>query len=314
MTDSAVDRDTFLRDVLEGLRAEPKRLPSKYLYDEAGSVLFDRICELDEYYPTRTELQILADHAGEMAAHLGAGCVLLEYGSGSSNKTAPILQHLARPVMYAPIDVARDHLLAAAERIEEAFPDIEVHPIHADFTQAYPVPDPGWDAPRRVVYFPGSTIGNFEPAAAEQLLAEIAAACGPGGALLVGADLRKSEAILEPAYNDSEGVTAAFNLNILEHINRELGADFQLSCFRHRAPWNAEAGRIEMLLESLDDQVVHIAGERIEFKTGDTICTEYSHKFTLDGFAAVAGAAGLDVRRVWTDPQGWFSVQYCEVR
>jgi dimethylhistidine N-methyltransferase len=240
--------------------------------------------------------------------------VVLEYGSGSSNKTGPILEHLERPAMYAPIDVARDHLLEAAERMARAFPDIEVHPIHADFTQDYPIPEPSFGEHRRVVYFPGSTIGNFTRADAEGLLRQIAHAVGPGGGLLVGADLRKPESIVEPAYNDEAGVTAAFNLNLLGHINRELGADFQPECFRHRAPWNAEAGRIEMLLESLDDQVVQIAGERFVFRAGETILTEYSHKFTLDGFAAMAGAAGMDVRRVWTDPRQWFSVQYCEVR
>jgi dimethylhistidine N-methyltransferase len=307
-------RAEFLRDVIEGLRAIPKTIPSKYLYDKEGSVLFDRICELDEYYPTRTELRILHDHAPEMAARLGPACVVIEYGSGSSNKTAPLLANLERPVLYAPIDVARDHLLDAAGRIATAFPDIDVCPIHGDFTQEFEVPEPEWAARRRVVYFPGSTIGNFALEDRERLLAQIARVCGSGGGLLVGADLRKPVDVLEPAYDDREGVTAAFNLNLLDHINRELGADFDRTRFRHRAPWIEEHGRIEMHLESLQDQLVTIAGERIAFAAGETVRTEYSHKFTLDGFAAMAARAGLEVRQVWTDPREWFSVQYCEVR
>lgn len=303
---------TFLADIIAGLSLRQKSLPSKYFYDERGSALFDHICELEEYYVTRTEMAIMQRHAAEMAQRLGPGCLLIEYGSGSSTKTYPLLDSLPRPAAYAPVDVSREHLLRTAERVARDYPDLTVTPVVADFTSDFPVPDaPG--STRRAVYFPGSTIGNLIREDAVRLLRRIARVCGPGGVLLVGVDLQKPVEVLERAYNDASGVTAAFNLNLLQRINRELGADFDLRRFRHRAVWNEDASRIEMHLESLTDQAVQVGGESFTFDRGETILTEYSHKYTLEGFREVAGSAGFLPAAVWTDPRQWFSVHYLEV-
>jgi dimethylhistidine N-methyltransferase len=300
----------FLRDVLAGLSAPARHLPCKYFYDEHGSHLFERICELPEYYPTRCELAILESHAGDMAALIGPGCVLVEYGSGASRKTRLLLDRLVSPRAYVPVDISREQLLASARRLAADYPHITVAPICADFTRPFRLPDLG--AGRRVVYFSGSTIGNFGPVESVALLREINRLVGPGGGLLIGVDLKKDRRILEPAYDDAQGVTAAFNLNLLARINRELGADFALDSFRHHAFWNEEAGRIEMHLVSRRSQTVHLAGRAFHLKREETICTEYSHKYSLEDFAQLASAAGLEVRAVWTDEAGLFSVQYAE--
>lgn len=309
-TTSVVDRG-FLRDVLAGLQQREKRLPCKYFYDARGSALFDRICELPEYYPTRTELAILQVNAEAMTARFATDSAFIEYGSGSSLKTRVLLRQL-RGGVYHPVDISREHLLTSARRLAEEFPAVQVVPVCADFTKPFTLP-PSRSVSRRVVYFSGSTIGNFPPAEAVRLLRQIAALIGPGGGLLIGVDLQKARSILEPAYNDAAGVTAEFNLNLLERINRELGGTFAVERFRHEAIYNEEYGRIEMYLISEEDQEVEIGETCIRFEAGERICTEYSYKYTPAGFAERLGAAGMQVREVWYDPRQLFSVQYAEV-
>jgi dimethylhistidine N-methyltransferase len=303
----------FRADVLAGLSGPTKTLPCKYLYDDRGSRLFDQICELPEYYPTRTELGILRRHAGDMAAALGDECLVVEYGSGSGLKTPLLLERLRHPAGYVPVEISRDHLLASATALARRFPQIEVLPVWADFTGDFEIPSTRRAPRRKAVFFPGSTIGNFGPTDAVRLMEGVAQRCGPGGGFLVGVDLRKSKAILEPAYDDAAGVTAAFNKNLLVRINRELGADFDLDQFDHRAVFDERHSRIEMHLVSRRRQAVHLDGHTIWFAAGESICTEHSYKYTLEAFRDMARTAGLTVRQVWTDDAGWFSVQYVEV-
>lgn len=293
-----------------GLAAPRKTLPCKWLYDAAGSALFERICELPEYYPTRTELAILEAHAGEMAERLGPRCLLVEYGSGSSRKTRLLLDCLVEPAGYVPIDISRAALAASAQALRQAYPSLEVLPVCADYAEPIELPRPRRPAERRAVFFPGSTIGNFTPPEAQRFLARMARAAGPDGGILIGADLRKDRVLLEAAYDDAAGVTAAFDRNLLVRANRELRADFPVERFRHHALWNDADGRVEMHLVSLDARVVTVAGRRFAFEAGETIHTENSYKYTLPGFARLAAGAGLAVRRIWTDPRGWFSVQW----
>ena len=314
LQDAAPPRQQFLHDVLAGLRSRPKRLPSKYFYDRRGSQLFDRICELEEYYLTRTELAIMRAHADEMAGALGERCVLIEYGSGSSRKTRILLDHLTEPAAYVPVDISREHLFRAAARLARKYPALAVHPVCADFTAPFDLPSLDCGCGPRIVYFPGSTIGNFDPRETVELLGRIADLVGLGGGLLIGADLRKPVSILEPAYNDAQGVTAQFNLNLLARINRELGAEFRLDRFRHHAFFNDAESRIEMHLISTADQSVRIDGAVIDFRRGESIHTENSYKYSLDHFRALAAEAGFRVERVWTDPDALFSVQYLSVR
>jgi dimethylhistidine N-methyltransferase len=309
----SLETERFLAEVLRGLRKPVKELPCKYFYDEEGSRLFDAICELDEYYLTRTELAILGRHAPKMAALLGPGCLLVEFGSGSGLKTRLLLDALPGPAAYVPVDLAREHLLHSAEELRARYPGLEVLPLCADFTDNLDLAAPRKPAARRTVYFPGSTIGNFGPRAMHRLLRRIAGLCGPGGALLVGTDLQKDAAILEPAYDDSRGVTAAFNLNLLRRINRELGADFDPGAFRHRAVYNRARGRIEMHLVSLRDQAVRVEEEVFSFAEGESIRTECSYKYDMGRFREQAAAAGLEVARVWTDERRLFAVQYLTV-
>ncbi|MCA9705812.1 MAG: L-histidine N(alpha)-methyltransferase [Myxococcales bacterium] len=281
--------EQFRRDVLAALSRRPQReLPTQYLYDERGSQLFDRICELPEYYPTRTELSIMEHDAAAMAEAIGPGALIIEYGSGSSVKTRRLLERLREAVGCVLVDISRDHLLRSAEALATAFPAVEILPMCADFTAPFEVPTPQRAARRRVVYFPGSTIGNFLPPQAIGLLRQMAAQVGPGGGLLIGTDLRKDPAVLEAAYNDAQGVTAEFNLNLLRRINRELSADFRLEAWRHRAIYDQVRGRIEMLLVSHEAQTVQVAGQRFRFEPGQTIRTEYSHKYAIDGFHRMA--------------------------
>lgn len=312
---SALDsgREEIVREVLDGLRSSPKTLPCKYFYDERGSELFDRICNLDDYYPTRTELGIMDDAVEEIADLLGPDVLLVEYGSGSSLKTEFLLEALHQPAAYMPIDISAEHLSKSAERLARRFPDLEVLPVSADYTSDFDLPTPSKPVRRRVVYFPGSTIGNFDRPEAEDFLRHMAAVAGPAGGVLIGVDLEKDRDILERAYNDSEGVTAEFNLNLLTHLNRLIGTDFDPEQFRHRAFYDADAGRIEMHLVSETDQAVQVGSTSIELAAGETICTEHSNKYRLDGFRELAEAAGLEVEKVWTDAKGWFSVQYLSV-
>jgi dimethylhistidine N-methyltransferase len=310
LIDAAPASDSLRSDVLSGLQREQKEVPSKYLYDARGSQLFDAICNLDEYYPTRTEMSILQECVGEMADALGPHVQLVEYGSGSSLKTRILLDHLDALSSYVPVDISREHLLDAAGSIAEAYPDLAVQPVCADYTAEVPLPDLPPDASRRVVYYPGSTIGNFQPSTAQTFLSRIADCVGTNGGLLIGVDLRKSPDTLRAAYNDAEGVTAAFNKNLLHRLNRELDADFDVDAFHHEAQWNADAGCIEMHLVSDASQTVHIGDHRFAFSEGESIRTEYSYKYTLDGFSRLASRAGFSVDQVWTDDAGLFSIQY----
>ena len=307
-----IDQADDLDELVAGLRRDEKTISPKYFYDERGSQLFDRITKLPEYYPTETELAIMRDNIDEIAELVGEQASLIEFGSGSSTKIRILLDHLKSLAAYVPVDISDEHLLAAADRLREDYPDIEILPIVADFTQAFDLPRPSVMPVRNVVYFPGSTIGNFTRKASLDLLGVMHHEAKEGGALLIGVDLQKDTATLERAYNDAEGVTAAFNLNMLRHINHEYGANFDLDAFRHRAEYNVAQGRIEMRLDSTSDQRIRIGDEEITIAEGEAILTEYSHKYTLEGFAALAREAGFDVTRVWTDANKLFSVQYCE--
>ncbi len=312
--DLAPDETHFLEEVLAGLREPQKRIPCKYFYDARGSELFEQICRLEAYYPTRTELAIMQAHAGEMATLLGPGCLLIEFGSGSSRKTRLLLDRLEDPAGYVPVDISLEMLQRSAAALAADYRGLEVIPVRADYTHRFELPSVVRPVKRRAVYFPGSTIGNFPPREAREFLAEIAALVGDGGALLIGVDLRKSVAMLELAYDDPEGVTAAFNRNLLSRINRELGADFREDRFVHRALWNQTQGRVEMHLVSREPQSVRVGGERFSFAAGETIHTENSYKYRVEEFRALAAAGGFDLRRVWSDPERLFSVQYLTVR
>jgi dimethylhistidine N-methyltransferase len=303
-------RDRMLAEVLAGLRRRRKRLPCKYFYEAEGSRLFDRICELDEYYLTRTELAIMHRHAGEMAAAIGGRATLIEYGSGSSTKTRVLLDRLEAPAAYVPIDISGEHLRQSAASLARAYRHVDVIPVCADYTTHFHLPEAGTHAARRVVYFPGSTIGNFEPDDAIAFLRGVARVCGRGGGLLIGVDLKKDPATLHAAYNDARGVTAAFNLNLLARLNRDLGADFDLRAFAHYAFYNPRKGRVEMHLVSQASQDVHVGGETIAFGEGESVFTESSYKYTLPSFAELAAAAGFKPGHVWTDAQRRFSVHY----
>jgi len=303
-------QDRFLAEVLSGLRKSQKELPSKYFYDEQGSCLFDRICTLDEYYIPRAEATIMETYIEEMVDLLGPSVLLIEYGSGSSAKTRILLDHLRELAAYVPIDICREQLLRATRGLVSAYSGLEVLPVCADYTCGFELPVPRRPSERKVVYFPGSTIGNFDPIPAKHFLEHIAGVCGPGGGLLTGVDLKKAPRVLHRAYNDRQGVTAAFNLNLLERINRELNCDFQLEWFEHYAFYNPREGRVEMHLVSLRDQTIHLDNVTIPFAKGESIWTESSYKFNLDEFEQMAAAAGFKVEHIWTDEQQWFSVQY----
>jgi len=303
-------KQSFLNDVIDGLSATPKTLPSKYFYDEAGSALFDRITELDVYYPTRTERGIMRTHIREMAEAVGSDSVLIEYGSGSSEKTRLLLDALPNLTAYIPIDISAEHLAATTRRLRMAYPNLVISPIAADYTRPLVIPDDPVQRRKRVVYFPGSTIGNFTPEETRQFLRQISAVIGMGGGLLLGIDRKKDRDVLERAYDDPEGVTAAFNMNLLKRLNRELGADFDLDAFSHEAVYNAEMSRVEMHLVSIGKQTVHVNGEAFTFHAGESIHTENSFKFDVSDAVELAASAGLELVHEWTDANEWFSVLY----
>ncbi|HET8655266.1 MAG TPA: L-histidine N(alpha)-methyltransferase [Longimicrobiaceae bacterium] len=310
--DFAPASGTLCPDVVRGLAGAERVLPSKYFYDEEGARLFERITELEAYYPTRTEAGIFERHAGEMADRLGPGCRLVEFGSGSGLKTRILLEHLRAPAAYVPVDISRAQLVEFALSVAAEMPGLPVLPVCADYTAAFALPPAPRPERRTAAFFPGSTIGNFEPPQAEDFLRRVARLCGPGSAFLVGVDLRKDPAIIERAYNDPEGVTAAFNLNLLRRIDRECGADFDLGGFRHHALFDAAHGRVEMRLVCTRAQTVTIpagGGETplvVHFEEGDHITTEYSYKYHPEDFRALAARAGWNVARLWTDPREWF--------
>jgi dimethylhistidine N-methyltransferase len=304
-----INDQAFLHDVLAGLNHTHKQLPCKYFYDHRGSQLFEEICRLDEYYLTRAESEIIHRYADEMAYQLGSRVMLLEFGSGSSIKTRILLDRLDDPVAYVPIDISREHLINTADSLRRDYPRIEILPVVADFTQPFILPTTTRTPSHRAVFFPGSTIGNLRPAAAKALLTRMAEMVGENGGMLVGIDLQKDVAVLEAAYNDAKGITAEFNLNLLERINSELGANFIVDRFCHRAIYNSEHHRIEMYLISCRDQTVRINGHQIEFRAGERILTEYSHKYTIEGFASMAATAGgFSLHRSWTDNLQRFAV------
>jgi len=302
--------NTEMSEIIDGLSAEQKTISPKYFYDERGSQLFDQITRLPEYYLTNTELGIMRDNIDEIASMVGKQASLIEFGSGSSLKTRVLLEHLSELAAYVPVDISDEHLHTSASEIRSEFPHIDVLPVVADFTKHFDLPTPMVMPIRNVVYFPGSTIGNFEHDEAMELLRVMYDEAGKNGALLIGVDLQKDPKLIEDAYNDDAGITAKFNLNMLQHLNRDYGANFDVTEFEHSANYDEKEGRVVIELVSQTDQTFEIADTAFEIADGEAILTEYSHKYSLAGFAAMASAAGFTVEKVWTDSERLFSVQF----
>ncbi len=311
---SQVDCPTtpMAHDVIPGLSKRQKSLPCKLLYDRRGSELFERICELPEYYVTRTERGIMEANIESIASAIGPDCQLVEFGSGNSSKTTFLLDHLETPKSYVPIDISRVHLLESARKLQQLYPDLDVLPIPGDFNSAIEIPVGPRPTDNRVVFFPGSTLGNLEEDEAFVFMGRIAKLVGPRGALLIGIDMKKPLEVLLPAYDDKAGVTAEFSLNMLQHINRELLADFDLDQFRHEAVWDEENNHIDISLVSLVDQVVTIGEEAFVFPEGERVAIEKSHKYTAEEFEHLA--KDFDIKRVWSDEQDWFRVVLLQPR
>lgn len=298
----------FLAETLAGLTSVPRTLPCKFFYDERGSDLFQEICGLPEYHVTRTETEILRQHGREMAESIGEHAELVGFGTGAGIKTRMLLEQLKNPIAYVPVDISKQRLIESAEALSDAMPSLEILPVCADYLQPIRLPSPSRKPDHVAVYFPGSTIGNLEPLVARSFLERVCRLCGKSGGLIIGVDLQKPRAVIESAYNDAAGVTAAFNLNLLVRANRELGADFDLSCWYHRAVYNEQEGRIEMNLISRGEQRVHVGDREFCFAPEEKIITEFSYKYTQAGFAALAAQAGFQLARVWTDPQQLFAI------
>ena len=312
--DLAPSEENFREQVVAGLSRDPKMLPCKFFYDARGSELFEDICLVPEYYLTRTEIAILEEYAGDIAERVGVHSRLVELGSGSSIKVRILLRALNAPAAYVPVDISREHLREAAAQLASDFPEVPVIAVCADYTRPFPLPPlPGPDG-KRVGFFPGSTIGNFEPDGVVRFLRHCGELLGRGGEMLVGVDLKKDPAILNAAYNDRAGANAAFNLNLLGRINRELGGAIDVERFAHLAFYNAEAGRMELYLTSLADQTVTIAGHRFEFAKGERIHTENSYKYAVGEFQSLAARAGFAPVHTWTDRDDLFSVHYLRQR
>jgi dimethylhistidine N-methyltransferase len=305
--------ESFREAVLAGLVKPHKEIPCKFFYDQRGSRLFEQICDLEEYYPTRTEIGILEAHGADMARFVGPGAQLIEFGSGTSRKVRILLDAMTEPAAYIPIDISKDHLIALATAVARDYPGVEVVPVCADYTEEVPLPEIASDpsAPR-VGFFPGSSVGNFAPARARAFLERVAALVGSGGRFLIATDLKKDRRVLDAAYNDARGLTAAFNLNLLRRANRELGADFDLDSFRHHAFYNEADGRIEMHLVSRRAQTVRVAGRAFDFAEGESIHTENSYKFEIEGFLDLAREAGFAALHSWTDSARYFAVHGLE--
>jgi dimethylhistidine N-methyltransferase len=304
------DREEFARAAVAGLSVSPRAIPAKFLYDARGSALFDAICELPEYYVTRTETEILRRIAPEIAELAGPNCALVEFGSGSSVKSRLLLDAMPALAVYAPIDISRIHLDATAARLRSDYPGLAISPICADYMTLESLPDLGSAVDRRLGFFPGSTIGNLEPPEARTFLRRARALLGDNGALVLGVDLKKDPAVLHAAYNDSAGVTAAFTLNLLRRMNRELDATFDLAAFEHDAFYNTEQGRIEIYFRSLRPQAVTVAGYRFFLAGGERVHTEYSYKYAPADFPALIGDTGFKLARTWTDEEKLFAVLY----
>lgn len=303
------EQRTLLEEIISGLNSKNKYLPSKLFYDEEGSKLFDEICELEEYYPTRTELLIMEENIDEICSYLNVKTLFIEFGSGSSLKTKMILDNVEALAGYIPIDISESHLEKSANILRENYPQHDVYILAADYTQPLEFPSIVKEVKKKVAYFPGSTIGNFTHEESVKFFRIVADEIGTGGGLLIGVDLVKDKNVLEAAYNDSKGVTAKFNLNILSHINNRFNADFKLDSFEHYSFFNDADSRIEMYLVSKCDQKVKLPGHEFIVKKGERILTEYSHKFTLDSFKQLA-AESFNVDKVWADKNNYFSIQY----
>ena len=302
-------REEFAEAVLDGLAQDQKTIPCRFLYDARGSELFEQITGLDEYYPTRTEIALLERIGPELAELAGPGLAVVEFGSGSSRKTHILIDHLDDIAAYVPIDISDDALSEAAERLVQRHPDLTVLPVHGDFSSDIQLPKSVRLTPK-LGFFPGSTIGNLNRTDALAFLKDTARLVGHHGALLIGVDLKKSLDLLLPAYNDENGVTAEFNLNLLHRINRELDGDIDVARFAHQAVYNAHAGRIEIYIVSLADQDITVCGQRIALAAGERIHTENSHKYSVEEFQALATEAGWQPAQVWTDPEQLFSIHY----
>jgi len=312
MKDTGVKEEISIlyQDVIKGLKTDQKYLPSKYFYDDRGSDLFEQICELEEYYPTDCEMEIMRDYINEISDWVGPGVQLIELGSGSSTKTRLLLDHCQNLAMYVPVDISGSFLQEIAKSLNHDYPELDIHPMAADYTTPFDVPDSD-HVKKRVVYYPGSTIGNFTRRRAASFMDSVGENLSIGDGLLIGVDLKKEVGVLEAAYNDSKGVTAEFNKNILTRLNRELDSNFDLEQFQHRAFYNSKKGRIEMHLESLADQSVKINGDLVSFRKGETIHTENSHKYSVEEFEEIAGGY-FERRKTWTDKREYFSVHYFE--
>lgn len=313
MVELAPPVEDMERLVVEGLTADAKWLACKLLYDARGSKLFDEICHQPEYYPTRTELTIMDEHVGAMAGAIGERAAVIEFGSGRGRKSRLLLSALKQPAAYIPIEISRSALLESCAELTVEYPALEILPMCADFNQSITLPQAAHGAARRVLYFPGSSIGNFHPHEAGAFLKRVASMVGPGGGALIGVDLLKDRVVLEAAYDDAAGVTAAFNLNLLHRINRELGADIKVDAFEHRAIFNERENRVEMHLVVRRGHDAQVAGRTIRFMDGETIHTENSYKYDLERFGALARGAGMRTQRVWRDADEWFSVHYLVV-
>jgi len=301
------------QEILGGLLEEQKRISPKFFYDQRGSELFDEICELPEYYLTRTELGIMRKHLPDVARRVGPGAAIIEFGAGSNLKVRQLLEHLDAPAAYVPVEISGDYLLEQAEDLAADYPDLSVQPVTADFTRPFDLPRHRVMPRRNLVFFPGSTIGNFTRKKALELLEVMRHEARPGGALLIGVDLKKDASILEAAYNDKRGVTAEFNLNVLRRLNNEHDANFELDAFRHEAVFDESEDRIEMRLVSTKPQKVSVADEEFSFRADEFIITEYSHKYTIEGFSSLAAKAGLSLHKYWTDSEQHFAVLHFAV-
>lgn len=307
------ERESLVSEVISGLGKDQKQLPCKLFYDKTGSALFDEICRLEEYYPTRTEIGIMEENIADICYILGKNCLLVELGSGSSIKIRLLLDNLIKPSGYVPIDISEEHLMESVKTLAADYPGLRIMPVHADYTQPLSLPRFDFPFSRTVFFYPGSTIGNFTPESAGAFLKRIAKRAGRGSGLLIGVDLVKDLKTLEDAYNDAKGVTADFNLNILRRLNREIGADFDTAKWKHKAFFNTRESRIEMHLESVTNQRASVDGASFRFRKDETILTEYSYKYTIEGFRELVSDF-YSVEKVWTDRENKFSVQYLKVR
>lgn len=310
-TNTDSDADQFSLDFQRALTEQPHAISPKYFYDAPGSALFDQICELPEYYPTRTEASLLHTHAEEMADWAGRDAEIVEFGAGSLHKVRTLLNAFKQPARYVPIDISGEHLCKASERLRADYPTLDVRPVMGDYTCGITLPVPLVGSGKRIGFFPGSTIGNFLPHEALQFLRDSARALA-GGALVLGADLVKAPSLLHAAYNDAAGVTAKFNLNLLARANRELNAGFKLDQCAHYAFYNAPHQRIEMHLVNLVKQTVQLRDREVAWMEGNSLRTEYSHKFTLEGIRDLAVRAGFQLRKSWTDTDRLFSIHWLE--